>query len=61
MGALQALARRADPALLESIQGAMSDGKDVVSYVASAAVITLTNLQRASKPERETKPTKKKG
>ena len=60
VGALQAIAKRGDPALLKNIQGAMSDDKDVVRYTASAAVIRLTNLQQASKPERETKQTKKK-
>lgn len=61
VGALQAIAKRGDPKLLQSIQGAMSDNKDVVSYTASAAVITLTNLQRASKPEEVKKQTRKKG
>jgi len=32
VGALQAIAKRGDPTLLPSIQGAMSDNKDVVSY-----------------------------
>ena len=57
VGALQAIAKRGDPTLLQSIQGAMSDDKDVVRYTASAAVITLTNLQRTSKPEQKKKPT----
>ena len=60
VGALQAIAKRGDPTLLKDIQGAMSDDKDVVSYTASAAVITLTNLQRASTPEQKRKPTKTK-
>ena len=60
VGALQAVAKRGDPTLLRNIEGAMSDDKDVVRYTASAAVIRLTNLQQASKPERETKQTKKK-
>jgi HEAT repeat protein len=51
VGALQAIAKRGDPALLQSIKGAMSDDKDIVSYTASAAVIRLTNLQRGSQPE----------
>jgi HEAT repeat protein len=61
VGALQAIAKRGDPKLLQSIQDAMSDNKDVVSYTASAAVITLTNLQRASKPEQKEQQTRKKG
>jgi len=61
VGALQAIAKRGDPTLLPSIQGAMSDHKDVVSYAASAAVIALTNLQRASKPEQKKKEIRKKG
>jgi len=61
VGALQAIAKRGDPTLLPSIQGAMSDNKDVVSYTASAAVIALTNLQRASKPEQKKTETRKKG
>jgi HEAT repeat protein len=61
VGALRAIAKRGDPTLLPSVQGAMSDGKDVVSYSASAAVITLTNLQRASKPEQKKKQTKTNG
>jgi HEAT repeat protein len=32
VGALEAIAKRGDPTLLPSIQGAMSDNKDVVSY-----------------------------
>jgi hypothetical protein len=60
MGALQAIAKRADPKLLPNIQSAMSDNKDVVSYTASAAVITLTNLQHASKPEQKKPQTKKR-
>jgi len=59
VGALQAIAKRSDPALLKNIQGAMADDKDVVSYTASAAVIRLTNLQQASKPQPEKKPTRK--
>jgi HEAT repeat protein len=61
MGALQAIAKRGDPMLLPSIQGAMSDAKDVVSYSASAAVIALTNLHRASKPAQKKKGTRKNG
>ena len=61
VGALQAIAKRGDPTLLPSIQDAMSDNKDVVSDTASAAVIALTNLQRASKPEQKKKETRKKG
>ena len=60
VGALQALAKRGDPAVLDNIRGAMSDDKDAVRYTASAAVIRLTNLQQAPKPEREGKQTKKK-
>jgi HEAT repeat protein len=60
-GALEAIAKRADPALLENIQGAMSDEKDIVSYTACAAVIRLTDLQHASKPKQEKKQTTKKG
>ena len=55
VGALQAIAKRGDPTLLESIQGAMSDDRDTVRYTASSAVITLTNLQRASKPGQKRK------
>jgi HEAT repeat protein len=55
VGALQAIAKRGDPALLKDIQGAMSDAKDVVSYTASAAVIRLTNLEQASKPQQKKK------
>jgi HEAT repeat protein len=58
VGALQAIAKRGD---LPSIQGAIADNKDVVSYAASAAVIALTNLQRASKPEQKKKGTRKNG
>ena len=61
VGALQAIAKRGDPTLLHSIQGAMSDTKDVVSYTASAAVITLTNLQRRPQPEQKRKETRTKG
>jgi hypothetical protein len=61
VGALEAIAKRGDPALLKEIQGAMSDGKDAVSYTASAAVIRLANLQQGSKPEPKKKPTRKNG
>ena len=60
-GALEGIAKRADPALLKNIQGAMSDEKDIVSYTACAAIIRLTNLQHPSKPEQEKKHTRKQG
>jgi hypothetical protein len=39
----------------------MSDDKEIVSYMASAVVIRLTDLQHASKPKQEKKQTTKKG
>jgi HEAT repeat protein len=61
VGALQAIAKRGDPALLPKIQGAMSDEKYAVRDTAAAAVITLANLHRPSKPEPKKKETRKSG
>jgi HEAT repeat protein len=44
--AIEAIAKRGDPALLTDIVPAMSDKKDIVRYSASAAVIRLTRLAR---------------
>jgi HEAT repeat protein len=52
-GALEGIAKWADPALLKNIQGAMSDEKDIVSYTACATIIRLTNLQHAYKREQK--------
>ena len=43
--ALEAIAKRADPSLLEKIQAAMSDQKNHVRYTAAAAVIRLTDVR----------------
>jgi HEAT repeat protein len=43
--ALEAIAKRADPSLLEKTQKAMSDGKDNVRYTAAATVIRLTDAR----------------
>jgi HEAT repeat protein len=43
--ALEAIAKRADPSLLEKTQEAMSDGKDNVRYTAAATVIRLTDAR----------------
>jgi HEAT repeat protein len=42
--ALEAIAQRADPSLLESVQPTMSDAKDRVRYTAAATVIRLTDV-----------------
>jgi HEAT repeat protein len=43
--ALEAIAKRADPSLLEKIQVAMSDEKKQVHYIAAATVIRLTDVR----------------
>jgi HEAT repeat protein len=43
--ALEAIAKRADPSLLEKIQAAMSDEKSHVRYTAAATVIKLTDVR----------------
>jgi HEAT repeat protein len=45
--ALEAIANRADPSLLEKIQAAMTDEKDHVRYTAAATVIRLTDVRLA--------------
>jgi HEAT repeat protein len=42
VAALDAIAKRGDPKLLDEAEGAMSDGKAAVRYTAAAAVIRLT-------------------
>jgi HEAT repeat protein len=49
MAALEAIAKRADPSLLEQIQPAMSDEESHVRYTAAAAVIKLTDVSAAKK------------
>jgi HEAT repeat protein len=46
MAALEAIAKRADPSLLEKIQVGMSDEKRHVRYTAAAVVIRLTDVRR---------------
>jgi HEAT repeat protein len=43
--ALEAIAKRADPSLLERVQAAMSDEKGHVRYTAAATVIRLTDVR----------------
>jgi HEAT repeat protein len=50
--ALEAIAKRADPSLLEKVQAAMSDEKDHVRYAAAATVIRLTDV-RATKESKK--------
>jgi HEAT repeat protein len=45
--ALEAIANRADPSLLEKIQAAMTDEKDHVRYTAAATVIRLADVRLA--------------
>lgn len=47
--ALEAIAKRADPSLLEKIQSAMSDEKDHVRYTAAATVVRLTDVGATKK------------
>jgi HEAT repeat protein len=42
--ALEAIAKRADPSLLDEIRAAMTDEKDRVRYTAAATVIRLTDV-----------------
>jgi HEAT repeat protein len=49
IAALEAIAKRADPSLLEKIQAAMSDEKNHVRYTAAATVIRLTDVRATRK------------
>lgn len=42
--ALEAIAKRGDPSLVEKIEAAMSDDKNHVRFTAAAAVIRLTDI-----------------
>src|ERR1700727_2995621 len=44
VGAVEAIAKRGDPALLANIVPAMSDKKDIVRYSAAAAVLRLSRI-----------------
>ncbi len=48
--ALDAIARRGDPALLNEIQGGLTDEKDTVRYTAAAAVIRLSGARTNAAP-----------
>lgn len=48
--ALDALAKRGDPKLVEAILPALSDQRDVVRYTAAATVIRLSAIAQPSKP-----------
>ncbi len=46
VAAVEAIAKRGDPALVSDIEPAMSDGNDTVRYTAAAVVIRLRKLER---------------
>jgi HEAT repeat protein len=50
--ALEAIAKRADPSLLTTVQAAMSDEKDRVRYQAAAAVLRLTDVHLSKNPRK---------
>ncbi len=50
--ALEAIAKRGDPSLLERIQAAMSDQNDRVRYTAAATVVRLTDIRLTKKTEK---------
>jgi len=47
--ALEALAKRGDPAVLDTVSLCMSDKKDAVKYTAAAAVLRLTAIKEAGR------------
>jgi len=46
VAALEAIAKRGDPALISDIQPALLDRDDFVRYTAAAAIIRLSRLER---------------
>ncbi len=50
--ALEALAKRGDRSVLNTVEKYMSDEKDAVKYTAAAAVLRLTAIRAASKSDR---------
>jgi HEAT repeat protein len=51
VAALQAIAKRGNPALMSGIEPRLSDSKREVKYAAAAAVIRLENAAKATTPE----------
>jgi HEAT repeat protein len=45
--ALEALAKRGDPAVLGTVSSCMSDKKEAVKYTAAAAVLRLTAIKES--------------
>jgi HEAT repeat protein len=53
--ALEALAERGDPSVLDTVELSMSDDKDDVKYVAAAAVLRLSAIKESGAPVRRKK------
>jgi len=53
--ALEALALRGDPSVLDTVKLYMSDEKDVVKYTAAATVLRLTAINEAGKNKKSSK------
>jgi HEAT repeat protein len=51
--ALDALARRGNPAVIDRIEPAMSDDKDAVKYTAAAAILHLNDVAARRKQKRK--------
>src|ERR1700693_1140520 len=54
--ALEALAKRGDPSLLQPADLAMSDQQEAVKFTAAATVLHLLDVQAARKPEKRNPP-----
>jgi HEAT repeat protein len=53
--ALEALAKRGDPSVLDAVQLYTSDEKDAVKYTAAAAVLRLIAIKESGLPVMERK------
>ena len=58
--ALDALAKRGDPKLLDGILPTLDDKKDLVRYTAAATVIRLSSIEESSKHPSPSRPKQKK-
>jgi HEAT repeat protein len=55
VAAVESIAKRGDPSLLDSVVPAMSDEKEAVRYAAAATVLRLSEVAAAEKRHKEAK------
>ena len=58
--ALEALARRGDPSVLDTVEPYMSDDKDAVKYTAAAAVLRLSTIKASGTPVKSKRRTRRR-